>query len=65
MIFENSVKILSYEKKNVFLTMARPVCRRLHFNLIKHFTENHLASKTLVFAYLTKKTKKKTFPKHN
>ena len=48
MISENKVKILSYEKKiYVFLKMARPVCSRLHFNLINHFTEKHLSSKTL------------------
>ena len=39
-IFENCVKNLSFEKNQMFdvFTMARPVCIRLYFDLIKHFT---------------------------
>ena len=39
--------------------MARPVCGRLHFNLIKHFTKKTFILKNAVsFAFLTKKRRR-------
>ena len=60
-IFENSVKNLSFEKFKclMFFKIARPVCSRLYFNLIKHFTKKkHLSSKTLFFCIFYQKTRK-------
>ena len=56
-IFENCVKICRLKKnqKFDFFGMARPVCSHLHFVLIKHLLKKHLSSKTLFFAFLTKK----------
>ena len=47
-IFENCVKNLSFEKNQMLMIfkMAIPVCIRLFFD-IKHFTPDHLSSKTL------------------
>ena len=67
-IFENYLKILSFEKIQMLdvFKMARPVCSRLHFYLISHFTKKKLSSKTLCFAFLTKKVVvKENFPKHH
>ena len=57
--FENCIKNLSFEQKiemfDVF-RMARPVCSRLHFNLIKTFySKNINLQKCFFFAFLTKK----------
>ena len=56
-IFENCIKNLSFEKIEMFdvFKMARLVCSRLHLNLIKDFTQKHLSSIMLFFAFLTKK----------
>ena len=65
MIFKNlgKMRFLKIAQKNcrleklkclMFFKMARTVCIRLHFNLIKHFTQIHLSSKMLFFAFLTK-----------
>ena len=72
-IFENCVKNLSFEKNqmlDVFLKIARPVCIRLYFDLIKYFTLKPLIFKNvfvLFFAFLTKKrgSKRKLFQKHH
>ena len=68
-IFENCIKNLSFEKIQMFdvFKMARPVCSRLHFNLIKHFTQKTFIFKNVVFCFFNQKTKKykKTFPKHH
>ena len=67
-IFENCIKNLSFEKIEMFdvFKMARPVCSRLHFNLIKHFTQKTFIFKNVVFCIFNQKTKKykKIFPKH-
>ena len=57
MIFENCIKNLSFEKIELFdfFKVARPVCSRLHFNLIKHFTQKTFIFKNVVFCILTKK----------
>ena len=39
----------------MFFKVASPVCSRLHFNLIKHFTQKTFIFKNVVFAFLTKK----------
>ena len=68
-IFENCINNLSFEKNEMFdvFKMARPVCSRLHFNLIKHFTKKTFIFKNVVFCIFNQKTKKykKTFPKHH
>ena len=69
MIFENCIKNLSFEKIEMFdvFKMARPVCSRLHFNLIKYFTQKTFIFKNVVFCIFNQKTRKykKTFPKHH
>ena len=49
-IFENCIKNLSFEKIEMFdvFKMARPVCSRLHFNLLKHFTQKTFNFKNVV-----------------
>ena len=71
-IFENCIKNLSFEKIemfDVFFKMARPVCSRLHFNLIKHFTQTTFIFKNVFFFFCIFNQKKKkykiTFPKHH
>ena len=53
-IFENCIKNLSFEKNQMlmFFKMARPVCSRLHFNLIKHFTRKTFIFKNVFFFFL-------------
>ena len=67
MIFENCIKNMSFEKKFDVFKMARPVCSRLHFNLIKDFTQKTFIFKNVVFLHFNQKTKKykKTCPKHH
>ena len=52
-IFENCIKNLSFEKLKclMFFKMARLVCSRLHFNLIKHFTKKTIIFKNVVFLH--------------
>ena len=59
-IFENCIKNLSFEKIEMFdvFKMAGPVCSRLHFNLIKHFTQKTFIYKNVVFCIFNQKTKK-------
>ena len=62
-IFENCMRNLSFEKNemfDVFFKMAKPVCSRLHFNLIKHFTQKTFIFKNDVFCILTKKKRRST-----
>ena len=39
----------------MFFKMARPVCSRLHFNLIKHFTQRTFIFKNVVFCIFNQK----------
>ena len=50
MIFENRIKNPLFEKMKclMFFKMARPVCSRLHFNLIKPFTKKTFIFKNVV-----------------
>ena len=52
-IFENCIKNLSFEKiqmfDKMFFKMARPVSSRLHFNLIKYFTQKTFIFKNVFF----------------
>ena len=52
----NCVKNLSFEKNQMFdiFRMARPVCSRLHFDLIRYFTQKPFIFENVVFAFLTK-----------
>ena len=67
--FENCIKNLLFEIIEMFdvFKMARPVCGRVRFNLIKHFTQKTFIFKNVVFCIFNQKTKKykKTFPKHH
>ena len=56
-IFENCIKNMSFEKIQMFddFKMTRPVCSRLHFNLIKYLTQKTFIFKNVDFAFLTKK----------
>ena len=78
MIFRNlgKMRFFKFHKKSVvrkiemfdvFFKMAKPVCRRLHFNLIKHFTQKTFIFKNVGFSISNQKMKKykKTFPKHH
>ena len=60
-IFENCVKNLSFEKIqrfDFFFKMARPVCIRLYFDLIKYFTPKPFIFKNVVFYIFNQKTRK-------
>ena len=50
---KNCIKNLSFEKLKCFMffKMARPVCSRLYFNLIKHFTQKAFIFKNDVFLH--------------
>ena len=52
-IFENCVKNLSFEKNQMFdvFKMARPVCIRLYFDLIKYFTPKPFIFKKFFFLH--------------
>ena len=57
-IFENCLKNLSFEKNqmfDVFFKMARPVCIRLYFELVKYFTPKPFILKNVVFLHFFKK----------
>ena len=61
-IFENCIKNLSFEKKKKMFDvfkMARQVCRRLHFNLIKYFTKKSFIFKNVLFFFFEFLTKKR------
>ena len=68
-ILKNCVKNLSFEKIKclMFFMVARPVCIRLYFDLIKHFTPKPFISRNVDFCILTKKrgSKRKLFQKHH
>ena len=60
-IFENCVKNLSFEKKIkslMFFSVARPVLSRLHFDLIKYFTQKAFIFKNVAFCIFNKKKNK-------
>ena len=59
-IFENCIKKLSFEKFKclMFFKMARPVCSRLHFNLVKHFTQKTFIFKNVVFCIFNQKKRR-------
>ena len=52
-IFESCIKNLLFKKIQMFdvFKMARPVCSRLHFNLIKQFTQKTVIC-TVILGYL-------------
>ena len=57
-IFENCVENLSFEKKIkclMFIKMARPVCIRLYFDLIKYFTPKPFIFKNVVVCIFNQK----------
>ena len=62
-IFKNCVKIYRLKKIKclIFFKMARPVCIRLYFDLIKYFTPKPFIFKNVVFfffAFFNQKTRK-------
>ena len=44
----------------MFFYMARPVCSRLHFNLIKYFTQKTFIFKNVVYCIFNQKSKSET-----
>ena len=56
LMIENCVKNISFEKKKIkclmLFKMARPVCNRLYFDLIKYFTPKPFILKKKRFAFL-------------
>ena len=54
-IFENCINNMSFEKCLMLFKMARPVRSRLHFNLIKHFTQQTFIFKNVVFCIFNQK----------
>ena len=69
MIFKNLIKLrflkivlknLSFEENQIFeclmfFTMARPVCIRLYFDLIKHFSQKPFIFRNVLFLHFQPK----------
>ena len=62
-IFENRIKNLSFEKIEMFDVFLRLLDQFVAacILIVKHFTQKHLSSKMLFFAFFNQKT----FPKHH